>query len=98
MACPQRAHPIERHRTDRRPHDPLVVAGGPCAFNPEPLAPFLDAVVLGDGEDAVGDLVEKGQTIAQMGSSGRSTGTHVHFEVLRDGKPVNPMRYVRAGR
>ncbi len=47
---------------------------------------------------AVGDLVEKGQTIAQMGSSGRSTGTHVHFEVLRDGKPVNPMRYVRAGR
>src|SRR5262249_60821093 len=28
--------------------DPLVIAGGPCAFNPEPLAPFLDAVVLGD--------------------------------------------------
>ncbi len=47
---------------------------------------------------AVGDLVEKGQTVAHMGSSGRSTGTHVHFEVLRDGKPVNPMRYVRAGR
>jgi radical SAM family uncharacterized protein/radical SAM-linked protein len=38
--------------------DPLVVAGGPCAFNPEPLAPFLDAVVLGDGEEVVGDLVE----------------------------------------
>jgi radical SAM superfamily enzyme YgiQ (UPF0313 family) len=28
---------------------PVVIAGGPCAFNPEPLAPFLDAVVLGDG-------------------------------------------------
>jgi murein DD-endopeptidase MepM/ murein hydrolase activator NlpD len=33
-----------------------------------------------------------------MGSSGRSTGTHVHFEVLRDGKSVNPMSYVRAAR
>ncbi len=32
---------------------PVVIAGGPCAFNPEPLAPFLDAVVLGDGEEAV---------------------------------------------
>ncbi len=47
---------------------------------------------------AAGDMVEKGQTIALMGSSGRATGTHVHLEVLRDGKPVNPMRFVRAGR
>jgi radical SAM family uncharacterized protein/radical SAM-linked protein len=38
--------------------DPLVVAGGPCAFNPEPLAPFLDAVVLGDGEEVVGEIVD----------------------------------------
>ncbi|HWP66705.1 MAG TPA: TIGR03960 family B12-binding radical SAM protein, partial [Candidatus Limnocylindria bacterium] len=38
--------------------DPLVIAGGPCAFNPEPLAPFLDAVVLGDGEQAVLDVVD----------------------------------------
>src|SRR6185369_16568723 len=38
--------------------DPLVIAGGPCAFNPEPLAPFLDVVVLGDGEEAVGDVVD----------------------------------------
>src|SRR5499426_1278638 len=38
--------------------DPLVIAGGPCAFNPEPLAPFLDAVVLGDGEEAVGQVVD----------------------------------------
>ncbi len=32
---------------------PLIIAGGPCAYNPEPLAPFLDAVLLGDGEEAV---------------------------------------------
>ena len=35
---------------------PLVIAGGPCAFNPEPLAPFLDAVLLGDGEEAIHDI------------------------------------------
>ncbi len=38
---------------DRSDTLPLVIAGGPCAYNPEPLAPFLDAVLLGDGEEAV---------------------------------------------
>ena len=42
----------------RTADDPIVIAGGPCAFNPEPLAPFLDAVVLGDGEEAVGQIVD----------------------------------------
>lgn len=46
----------------------------------------------------VGDFVEKGQQIALMGSSGRSTGPHVHFEVLREGKFLNPVQYIQAAR
>ncbi len=42
----------------------------------------------------VGEAVKKGQKIALMGSSGRSTGPHVHFEVLRNGKDVNPSWYM----
>ena len=41
---------------ERTPDDPLVVAGGHCAFNPEPLADFVDCFVLGDGEEAVGEM------------------------------------------
>lgn len=43
---------------------------------------------------AVGDRIEKGQIIALMGSTGRATGPNLHFEVLRDGKVVNPLTYV----
>ncbi len=43
---------------------------------------------------AVGDIVKKGQVIGKMGSSGRSTGPHVHFEVLKNGRRVDPARYV----
>ena len=44
--------------SDRGPEDPLIVAGGPCAFNPEPLADFIDLFVIGDGEDRINDLAD----------------------------------------
>jgi murein DD-endopeptidase MepM/ murein hydrolase activator NlpD len=43
-----------------------------------------------------GQSVKRGDVIGLMGSSGRSTGPHVHFEVLKSGKPVNPAKYVSA--
>jgi murein DD-endopeptidase MepM/ murein hydrolase activator NlpD len=45
-----------------------------------------------------GDKVEKDQVIAKMGSSGRSTGSHIHFEVLEDGKIVNPGKFITSAK
>ena len=43
---------------------------------------------------ALGSVVKKGQQIASMGSSGRSTGPHVHFEVFKNGRTVDPASYI----
>jgi radical SAM family uncharacterized protein len=44
--------------SERGATDPIVLIGGHCAYNPEPLADFVDAAVLGDGEEVVGEITE----------------------------------------
>ncbi|MSZ30518.1 MAG: TIGR03960 family B12-binding radical SAM protein, partial [Actinobacteria bacterium] len=55
----------------RRDEDPIVVAGGHATFNPEPMADFIDAFVIGDGEEVVGDMTE---VIVAWKRSGRIGG------------------------
>lgn len=49
---------IPFYATQRDESYPLVIAGGPCMFNPEPVADFFDAIVVGDGEEAVVEMAE----------------------------------------
>jgi radical SAM family uncharacterized protein/radical SAM-linked protein len=41
---------------ERNDGDPVVIAGGPCTFNPEPMSAFFDALVIGDGEEVIGEI------------------------------------------
>ena len=50
---------IPIHRNERTASDPLIVAGGPSVFNPEPLSPFIDAFMIGDGEELLPSLVSR---------------------------------------
>ena len=45
-----------------------------------------------------GDKVSRGQVIAFQGSSGRSTGAHLHYEIKYNGKHYNPKKFIKAGK
>ena len=61
------------HAADRSEDDPLVIAGGHAAFNPEPIADFIDAAVIGDGEQAVLTITD---IVTDWKASGRPGGRH----------------------
>jgi len=64
---------IPLHAADRTEDDPLVIAGGHAAFNPEPIADFVDAAVVGDGEEAVLAVTD---VIGAWKSEGMPGGRH----------------------
>jgi len=56
-------------REQRSAEHPLVVVGGPCAFNPEPLSDFIDCALIGDGEEAVIELCQAVRASRQAGET-----------------------------
>ncbi len=56
---------------DRGESDPIVVAGGPCAYNPEPMAPFVDAFMIGDGEEVIREVCQAVREHKREGTSRR---------------------------
>ncbi|MBU6214153.1 MAG: TIGR03960 family B12-binding radical SAM protein [Actinomycetales bacterium] len=91
---------IALHARDRGEHDPVVVAGGHAAFNPEPISDFIDAAVLGDGEQiaiAMTDIVRQwkaegrpGGRVELLARMARTGGVYVpaffDVEYLPDGR------------
>ena len=85
----------------------IQAAAGGMVVSTEPHAAYGNLVEIDHGNGLLtryahaskvmvktGDLVKRGQVVAQVGTSGRSTGPHLHFEVLVDGVPQNPARFL----
>jgi radical SAM family uncharacterized protein len=63
---------IPLHSKDRTPDDPLIIAGGPGAQNPEVLAPFIDLFVIGDGEESLPWVMERWMELKEQGRLSRA--------------------------
>ncbi len=92
------------------PGTPILAAAGGLVVAQEAHAAYGNMVEVDHGNDLItryahasatfvkkGDLVKRGQKIAAVGSTGRSTGPHLHFEVLVKGVPQDPQKFLDAG-
>jgi len=90
---------IPLHSVERTMNDPLVIAGGPCAQNPEPLAPFIDLFVSGDGEPSLPVICQrwldlKNQCRSGGGFAGGETGRRDREAALAQLASELPFAYV----
>ena len=61
---------------DRTDHMPIVIGGGPCAYNPEPIADFFDIFYIGEGETVYDDLFDLYEQMKEDGSYSRQNFLH----------------------
>ena len=59
--------------SERSESDPIIIAGGPCVFNPEPVAPFFDLFVIGEGEEVISEIVDTYQGLKTSGGQARAS-------------------------
>lgn len=90
---------------------PIFAAAGGVVVTQEVQSEYGNMLEVDHGNDLIsryahaskvyvkkGDLIKRGQKIAEVGSTGRSTGPHLHFEVLVQGIPQDPQKFLNAGR
>ena len=53
-------------RTERKDEEPIVIAGGPCCFNPKPMSDFIDLFIIGDGEDVIVEIMKKYKEVKNL--------------------------------
>ena len=70
---------IPLHSKDRRDGDPIVIAGGPCCFNPAPMSAFMDAFVIGEGEEVILEIAA-----AMIREKGRDNPRNMVLAALAD--------------
>ena len=58
---------IPLHSCDRAENDPIVIGGGPCVYNPEPLAEFFDLFYIGEGETVYDELLDTYKKLSGRG-------------------------------
>ena len=93
------------------PGTPISAAAGGVVVTQEHQSEYGNIVEIDHGNDLIsryahvskvhvkkGDLIKRGQKIAEVGNTGRSTGPHLHFEVLVQGVPQDPQKFLNAGR
>lgn len=90
---------IPIHATERTLNDPLIVVGGPCTQNPEPVAPFIDIAVTGDGEPSLPIICDawlrwKEELVAEQGILSGAAGQRQRAEILKRLANTLPYAYV----
>ena len=93
------------------PGTPIYAAAGGVVVTQEFQPEYGNIIEIDHGNDLIsryahaskvgvknGDLIKRGQKIGEVGNTGRSTGPHLHFEVLVQGIPQDPQKFLNAGR